>query len=66
MSSIASLARDLAHRMRFAAAGGVDKRLERRLADLTGSLESEIGPRTDRRKALGHDTQILREWGGHT
>ena len=60
------LARDLAHRAQVAAAGGIDKRLERRLIALAGSAGRDSATLAGRRKALGHGTQILREWGGQT
>ena len=60
------LARDLAHRVQLAAAGGIDKRLERRLADLVGLADGKGGPQAERRKPLSHGTQLLREWGGQT
>lgn len=60
------LARDLAHRAQVAVAGGIDKRLERRLHELAGSVGGDSATQAGRRKSLGHGTQILREWGGQT
>lgn len=60
------LARDLAHNAQVAAAGGIDKRLERRLGHLAKSANGHCGQQAGRRKVLPHGTQILREWGGQT
>ena len=60
------LARDLAHRTQVAAAGGINKRLERRLDSLAESSGGNDAAQAGGRKALGHGTQILREWGGQT
>ena len=60
------LARDLAHRVQVEAAGGIDKRLERRLHDLVVSTDSDSTVQASHRKALGQGTQLLREWGGQT
>ncbi len=60
------LARDLAHRAQVAAAGGIGKRLERRLHDLAGSTGGDGTTLAEGRRSLGHGTQILREWGGQT
>lgn len=60
------LARDLAHWALVAAAGGIGKRLERRLHDLAGSTGGDSATLAARRKSLGHGAQILREWGGQT
>jgi Protein of unknown function (DUF2924) len=59
------LARDLAHRLQAEASGGVDKCLERRLHDLAMSSDERVVQECHR-KALGHGTQLLREWGGQT
>lgn len=60
------LARDLAHRVQVEAAGGIDKRLERRLRDLVVSTDSDSAMQASHRKALGQGTRLLREWGGQT
>lgn len=60
------LARDLAHKVQVEAAGGIDKRLERRLRELVVSTDSDSAVRASHCKALGDGTQLLREWGGQT
>ena len=60
------LARDLAHRVQVEAAGGIDKRLEHRLRDLVVLTDRDSAVHARHRKALGHGTQLLREWGGQT
>ena len=60
------LARDLAHRVQVEAAGGIDKRHERRLRDLVVLADSDSAVQASHRKALGQGTQLLREWGGQT
>ena len=60
------LARDLAHRVQVEAAGGIDRRLERRLRDLLGSKVGNSSARSGKCKGPNHGTQILREWGGQT
>ncbi|RYD44804.1 MAG: DUF2924 domain-containing protein [Sphingomonadales bacterium] len=60
------LARDLAHCAQLAMAGGLNKRLERRLHELAGSASGDSAMLVGRNKSLGHGTQILREWGGQT
>ncbi|HEV7343446.1 MAG TPA: DUF2924 domain-containing protein [Sphingopyxis sp.] len=60
------LARDLAHRAQVTAAGGINKRLERRLHELAASIGVDSAAQVGCRKRLGHGTQILREWGGQT
>ncbi|MDR6832602.1 MULTISPECIES: DUF2924 domain-containing protein [unclassified Sphingopyxis] len=60
------LARDLAHCVQVALAGGIDKRLERRLLELAASVGGDSATLVGCRKSLGHGTQILREWGGQT
>lgn len=60
------LARDLAHRVQVRAAGGIDKRLQRRLRELAESADSDGAVQAGRSKSLGHGTQLLREWGGQT
>lgn len=60
------LARELAHRGQVEAAGGIDKRLERRLRALAESADSDGALQAGRSKSLGHGTRLLREWGGQT
>lgn len=60
------LTRDLAHRAQVTAAGGINKRLERRLHELAASIGVDSAAQVGCRKRLGHGTQILREWGGQT
>ncbi len=60
------LARDLAHCVQVEAAGGIDRRLERRLRDLMGSKGGSSAAQGGGLKGLSHGTQILREWGGQT
>lgn len=60
------LARDLAHRTQVTAMGGMDKRLERRLHDLTKLTDNNGTALVGGRPVLGHGTQLLREWGGQT
>ena len=60
------LARDLAHRAQVALAGGINKRLERRLHELAASVGGDSATLAGRRKSLGQGTQILREWSGQT
>lgn len=58
------LARDLAHRTQLAAAGGIDRSLERRLHKLIEAHADPARPRASDRLPGG--TQLLREWGGQT
>ncbi len=60
------LARDLAHRAQLAASGGMDRRLERRLRELTDKYDDDQVPAVARRPRLGSGSQLLREWGGQT
>jgi Protein of unknown function (DUF2924) len=68
--ALSLLARDLAHQVQVEAAGGIDKRLERRLRDLVVSTESDSalhGERSDTYSvtinratdALGHLTEPI-------
>jgi len=60
------LARDLAHRVQLIAAGGSDKRTERRIRELVTSAGEGASRRAGVGFALGSGTQLLREWGGQT
>ena len=62
------LARDLAHRVQLAAAGGMDRGLEQRLRKLVASHADVpgAGGRAAAPSSLAGGTQLLREWGGRT
>lgn len=60
------LARDLAHQVQAAMAGGLDKRLERRLRELRVAYAEGSPGKKACSNALGTGTQLLREWGGQT
>lgn len=62
------LARDLAHRVQLAAAGGMDRSLEQRLRKLAAvhAGTAGSGARASASAPLAGGTQLLREWGGRT
>ena len=60
------LARDLAHRAQLAAAGGMDRRLERRLRELVDRHADAQASRSAAGPCLRGGSQLLREWGGQT
>lgn len=60
------LARDLAHRAQLAASGGIDRRLERKLRELTDRHADAAGSSPAPRPRLAAGSQLLREWGGQT